>query len=74
MDLERHEVFIERSTHFEESSPILASLPPPPFSIVDSDDSDSEDDTPSTLTHRVTPLQGPLVVEEALPPSPPIPH
>lgn len=55
MDLETHEVFIERSVHFEERSPSLASLPPPPFSIVDSDDSDSNDETPSTPTSKVPP-------------------
>ena len=74
MDPETHEVFIERSVHFEESSPSLASLPPPPSSIVDSDASDSNDETPSTLTHRVTPLQGPLAVEEPHSPPPPRPH
>ncbi|GLJ54744.1 hypothetical protein SUGI_1175930 [Cryptomeria japonica] len=51
-----HEVFIERSVHFEESSPILVSHPPPPSSIVDSDESDSDDETPSTPNHRVIPL------------------
>lgn len=74
MDPETHEVFIERSVHFEESSPSLASLPPPPSSIVDSDASDSDDETPSTLIHRVTPPQGPLVVEKPHSPPPPRSH
>lgn len=71
MDPETHEVFIERNVHFEESSPSLTSLPPPPSSIVDSDVSDSDDETPSTLTRRVTPLQGALEVEEPRSPPPP---
>lgn len=74
MDLETHEVFIERSVHFEERSVSLASLPPPPSSIVDSDASDLDDETPSTLIRRVTPLQGPLVVEEPRSPPPPRPR
>lgn len=74
MDPETHEVFIERSVHFEESSPSLASLPPPPYSIMDSDVSDSDDETPSTLTCRVTPPQGPLAVEETCSPPPPRPR
>ena len=53
MDPETHEIFYERSVHFEENCPSLAT--PPSSSFMDSDhsdDSDWEDEIPSTLTHR----------------------
>ena len=59
MNLETREIFYERSVHFEETSPSLASLTPPSSSLMDSDhsdDSDSKDEIPSTLTHRPPPL------------------
>ena len=58
MDLERHEVFFERSVHFEETCPSLASLTPPSSSYMEcdnSDDNDSKDEIPSTLTRRTPP-------------------
>lgn len=70
LDLETHELFIERIFHFKESSPSLASNPPLPSSIVESVDSDSNGDSPSTPTCRIIPSQGPLAVEEPCPSSP----
>ena len=67
MDPETHEIFYERSLHFEETCPILASSTPPSSSFMDSDhsdDSDSEDEIPSTLTRRTLPSQGPQIVED----------
>ena len=67
MDRETHEIFYEWSVHFEETCPCLASSTPPSSSFVDndhSDDSDSEDEIPSTLTRRTPPSQGPQIVED----------
>ncbi len=67
MDPETHEIFFERSVHFEETCPSFASSTPPSSSFLESDnsdDSDSEDDIPSTLTHRTPPLQGPQIVDK----------
>ena len=66
MDPETHEIFYERSVHFEESCP---SLDPstPSSSFVDSehsDDSDLEDEISSTLTHRPPPSQDSQIVED----------
>ena len=58
MDPETHDIFYERSVHFEETCPSLPSTPPS-SSFVDSeqsDESDSEDEIPTTLTHRLLPL------------------
>ena len=58
MDLETGERFYERSVHFEENCPSLAPSTPHSSSFVysdHSDDSDSEDVTPLTLTHRTPP-------------------
>ena len=57
MDLETHEIFYKRSVHFEGNCPSLASSTPP-SSFMDSDhsdDSDSEDVIPPTLTCRPRP-------------------
>ena len=65
MDLETHEIFYERSVHFEETCPSLASSTPPSSSFGDndhSDDSESEDEIPSTLTCRPSPWQGSQIV------------
>ena len=46
MDLETHEIFYERSVHFEEICPRFTSSTPPSSSFIeesDSDDSDMED-------------------------------
>jgi hypothetical protein len=67
MDPETHEIFYERSVHFEESCPSLAPSTPPSSSFVDSDhsdDSDSEDVIPPTLTRRPPPSQGSQIVED----------
>ena len=59
MDLETQEIFYERIVHFEETCPSLASSTPPSSSFVDndhSDDSDSEDEIPSTFIHKPPPL------------------
>lgn len=66
MDLETHETFHERSVHFEETYPSLASSTHPSSSFVDSDhsdESDSEDEIPPTLTHRTPPSEGQQIVE-----------
>ena len=67
MDPKTHEIFNERSVHFEENCPSLDPSTPPSSSFVDSDhsdDSDSEDEIPSTLTHRPPPSQGSQIVED----------
>lgn len=67
MDPETHEIFYERSVHFEENCPSLDSSIPPSSSFMDSDhsdDSDSEDEITSTLTCRPPPSQGSQIVEE----------
>ena len=67
MDPKNHEIFYERSVHFEENCPSLASSTPPSSSFVDSDhsdDSDSKDEIPSTLTRRPPPSQGSQIVED----------
>ncbi len=51
MDPQTHEIFFERSVHFEETYPSLAPSTPP-SSFMESDNSDLEDDIPSTLTRR----------------------
>ena len=51
MDPKTHEIFFERSIHFEETCPSLPSSTPPSSSFMesdDSDDSDLEDEIPST--------------------------
>ena len=76
MDLETCEIFFERSVHFEETCPSLASSTPPSSSFMESDnsdDSDSEDDIPSTLTYRTPPSQGSQIVED-IPSSSTKPH
>ena len=58
MDPETREIFFERSVHFEETCPSLASSTPP-SSLMESDDSDDNEleyDFPSTLTRRTPPL------------------
>ena len=57
MDPETHEIFFERSVHFEETCPSLASSTPSSSFMEsdDSDDSDSEDEIPLTLTCRSPP-------------------
>ena len=66
MDLETHKIFYERSVHLEENCPSLVSFTPPSSSFVDSDhsdDIDSEDVIPPTLTRRPPPLQASQIVE-----------
>ena len=67
MDPETHDIFYERSVHFEESCPSLDTSTPPSSSFVDSDhsdESDSEDVIPPTLTRRPPPSQGSQIVED----------
>ena len=67
MDLETHKIIYKRSVHFEKNCPILARFTPPSSSFMDSDhsdDSDSEDEIPSTLTHRPPPSHGSQIVED----------
>lgn len=66
MDPKTHEIFYERSVHFEETCPSLASSTPP-SSFMDSDhsdDSDLEDEIPSTSTRKPPPSQGQQIVED----------
>ncbi len=67
MDPETHEIFYEKSVHFEQTCPSLASSTSPSSSFVDNDhsnDSDSEDEIPPTLTRRTPPSQGQKIVED----------
>ena len=66
MDPKTHEIFYERSVHFEETCPSFSSTPLS-SSFMDSDhndDSDSDDEIPTTLTRRLPPSQGSQTVAD----------
>ena len=43
MDPKTHEIFYERTVHFEESSPSFTSSTPPSSSFIEESDSDDSD-------------------------------
>ena len=62
MDPETCEIFYERSVHFEENCPALASSTPLSSSFMESDSGDSDLEDESPLQHQQT-------VEDIPPPS-----